>query len=55
MDLKRWLDGAATAIADWQAGFAPFTAHPSLQVSDERLADLPVPLLDLNARTGAKP
>ena len=28
----------ATAIADWQAGFAPFTAHPSLQVSDERLA-----------------
>ncbi|HYV77088.1 MAG TPA: aminotransferase class V-fold PLP-dependent enzyme [Streptosporangiaceae bacterium] len=38
MDLKRWLDGAATAIADWQAGFAPFTAHPSLQVSDERLA-----------------
>ncbi|HEX3189387.1 MAG TPA: aminotransferase class I/II-fold pyridoxal phosphate-dependent enzyme, partial [Streptosporangiaceae bacterium] len=38
MDLKRWLDGAATAIADWQAGFAPFTAHPSLQVSDEQLA-----------------
>ena len=38
MDLKRWLDGAATAIADWQAGFGPFTAHPSLQVSDERLA-----------------
>ena len=38
MDLKRWLDAAATAIADWQAGFAPFTAHPSLQVSDERLA-----------------
>jgi glutamate/tyrosine decarboxylase-like PLP-dependent enzyme len=38
MDLKRWLDRAATAIADWQAGFAPFTAHPSLQVSDEQLA-----------------
>jgi glutamate/tyrosine decarboxylase-like PLP-dependent enzyme len=38
MDLKRWLDGAATAIADWQAGFAPFTTHPSLQVSDEQLA-----------------
>src|SRR6478609_9617404 len=40
MDLKRWLDGAATAIADWQAGFGPFTAHPSLQVSDERLAGI---------------
>src|SRR5690348_7580373 len=38
MDLKRWLDGAATAIADWQTGFAPFTTHPSLQVSDEQLA-----------------
>src|SRR5689334_4269158 len=38
MDLKRWLDGAATAIADWQAGFAPFTTHPSVQVSDEQLA-----------------
>jgi glutamate/tyrosine decarboxylase-like PLP-dependent enzyme len=38
MDLKRWLDAAADAVTEWQAGFAPFTAHPSLHVSDERLA-----------------
>ena len=38
MDLKRWLDAAVTAVTEWQAGFAPFTAHRSLQVSDEQLA-----------------
>src|SRR5215831_14308632 len=38
MDLKRWLDTAVAAITEWQEGFAPFTAHPSLHVSDEQLA-----------------
>ena len=38
MDTKRWLDAAVTAVADWQAGFAPFDQHPSLAVSDELLA-----------------
>jgi glutamate/tyrosine decarboxylase-like PLP-dependent enzyme len=38
MDLKHWLGAAADAVAEWQAGFAPYTAHPSLVVSDELLA-----------------
>ena len=38
MDLKRWLDAAADAVTEWQAGFAPYTAHPSVHVSDEQLA-----------------
>src|ERR1044071_677706 len=38
MDLKRWLDAAPTAVAEWQAAYPPFAAHPSLAVSDERLA-----------------
>jgi len=38
MDLRRWLISAADAVQSWQAGFAPFDPHPSLQVSDESLA-----------------
>ncbi|HEY6277668.1 MAG TPA: aminotransferase class V-fold PLP-dependent enzyme [Streptosporangiaceae bacterium] len=35
-DLTAWLDRAVHAVRDWEAGFAPFTRHPSLAVSDER-------------------
>ena len=38
MDLQRWLDSAVTAIAEWQDGFGPYQADPSLMVSDERFA-----------------
>jgi glutamate/tyrosine decarboxylase-like PLP-dependent enzyme len=40
MDLQRWLDGAVTAIAEWQDGFGPYQADPSLVVSDERFASV---------------
>src|SRR6266566_114156 len=36
MDLQRWLSGAVEAIAEWQEGFGPFEADPSMLVSDER-------------------
>ena len=39
MDLQRWLSGAVTAIGEWQDGFGPYQADPSLLVSDERFAD----------------
>jgi glutamate/tyrosine decarboxylase-like PLP-dependent enzyme len=38
MDLERWLSGAVAAIAEWQDGFGPYEADPSLLVSDERFA-----------------
>src|SRR5215470_2333458 len=50
MDLTRWLDTAVAAITEWQEGFAPFTTHPSLQVSDERLAGL---FAEFTGRLGA--
>jgi glutamate/tyrosine decarboxylase-like PLP-dependent enzyme len=40
MDLQRWLDSAVTAIAEWQDGFGPYQADPSLVVSDERFASV---------------
>jgi glutamate/tyrosine decarboxylase-like PLP-dependent enzyme len=40
MDLQRWLDRAVTAIAEWQDGFGPYQADPSLVVSDERFASV---------------
>jgi len=39
VDLQRWLSGAVTAIGEWQDGFGPYQADPSLLVSDERFAD----------------
>ena len=38
MDLERWLSEAARVVQDWQDGFGSYTAHDSLQVSDERFA-----------------
>jgi glutamate/tyrosine decarboxylase-like PLP-dependent enzyme len=38
VDLRDWLGRAVSAIEDWEAGFAPFDRHPSLQISDERFA-----------------
>jgi glutamate/tyrosine decarboxylase-like PLP-dependent enzyme len=38
VDLRDWLSRAVSAIEGWEAGFAPFDRHPSLQVSDERFA-----------------
>jgi glutamate/tyrosine decarboxylase-like PLP-dependent enzyme len=38
VDLKRWLSDAARAVQDWQVGFGSYTAHDSVQVSDERFA-----------------
>ena len=38
MDLQGWLSSAVAAIAEWQQGFGPFEADPSMLVSDERFA-----------------
>ncbi len=40
MDLNRWLNSAADAIADWEAAFGPFQRHCSLQVPDDRFASV---------------
>jgi glutamate/tyrosine decarboxylase-like PLP-dependent enzyme len=40
MDLQRWLSGAVAAVAEWQEGFGPFEADPSMLVSDERFASV---------------
>ncbi len=40
MDLQRWLSGAVEAIAEWQEGFGPFQADPSMLVSDERFTSV---------------
>ena len=40
MDLQRWLSGAVEAIAEWQEGFGPFEADPSMLVSDERFTSV---------------
>jgi glutamate/tyrosine decarboxylase-like PLP-dependent enzyme len=36
--MQQWLSSAVAAIEDWQDGFGPFEAAPSVQVSDERFA-----------------
>jgi glutamate/tyrosine decarboxylase-like PLP-dependent enzyme len=36
VDLDYWLSRAADSIAEWQHSFGSYTAHPSIQVSDER-------------------
>jgi len=38
MDLQAWLGSAVTAIEEWQEGFGPFEADPSMLVGDERFA-----------------
>jgi glutamate/tyrosine decarboxylase-like PLP-dependent enzyme len=38
VDLRDWLGRAVSAVEDWEAGFAPFEHHSSLQVSEERFA-----------------
>jgi glutamate/tyrosine decarboxylase-like PLP-dependent enzyme len=38
MDLDDWLGAATDAIADWQRTFGSFDAHPSVTVSNERVA-----------------
>ena len=38
MDLQGWLSSAVKAIAEWQEGFGPFEADPSMLVGDERFA-----------------
>jgi glutamate/tyrosine decarboxylase-like PLP-dependent enzyme len=40
MDLQHWLASGVAAIGDWEAGFGPYTRHPSMQVSDERFAEV---------------
>ncbi len=38
MDLTYWLGQAEQAVRQWSAGYGPYQAHPSLDVSDERFA-----------------
>ncbi|MFN8149055.1 MAG: aminotransferase class V-fold PLP-dependent enzyme [Candidatus Nanopelagicales bacterium] len=38
-DLRTWLPRGVDAIAAWQEQYGAFATHPSLQVSDEALAD----------------
>jgi glutamate/tyrosine decarboxylase-like PLP-dependent enzyme len=38
VDLQNWLSRAVSAVQGWQATFAPFDRHPSLEISDERFA-----------------
>src|SRR5499427_9018097 len=38
MDLQAWLSSAVKAIEEWQEGFGPFEADPSMLVGDERFA-----------------
>ena len=40
MDLQRWLSEGLAAVGDWEQSFGPYQPHESLQVSDERLAEV---------------
>jgi len=40
MDLQRWLSEGLAAIGDWEQSFGPYQPHESLQVSDERMAEV---------------
>jgi glutamate/tyrosine decarboxylase-like PLP-dependent enzyme len=40
MDLHRWLSEGLAAIGDWEQSFGPYQPHESLQVSDERVAEV---------------
>jgi len=40
MDLNRWLSEGLAAVGDWEQSFGPYQPHESLQVSDERVAEV---------------
>ncbi|HEY1617688.1 MAG TPA: aminotransferase class V-fold PLP-dependent enzyme, partial [Streptosporangiaceae bacterium] len=40
MDLNRWLSAGIDAVGGWQDEYGPFEPHPSLAVSDERMAEV---------------
>jgi glutamate/tyrosine decarboxylase-like PLP-dependent enzyme len=40
MDLDRWLGEGQRAVERWQDGFGPYSRHASLEVSDERFAEV---------------
>jgi hypothetical protein len=40
MDLERWVRAGLNAVGDWQDSFGSFEQHPSLQVSDDRVAEV---------------
>jgi glutamate/tyrosine decarboxylase-like PLP-dependent enzyme len=40
MDLQGWLASAVAAVQEWQDGFGPYPADPSMSVSDERFASV---------------
>jgi glutamate/tyrosine decarboxylase-like PLP-dependent enzyme len=40
MDLQRWLSEGLAAVGDWEQSFGPYQPHESLQVSDERMAEV---------------
>jgi glutamate/tyrosine decarboxylase-like PLP-dependent enzyme len=40
MDLHRWLSEGLAAVGDWEQSFGPYQPHESLQVSDERVAEV---------------
>jgi len=40
MDLDRWLHEGQRAVQSWQEGFGPFGRHASLEVSDDRFAEV---------------
>jgi glutamate/tyrosine decarboxylase-like PLP-dependent enzyme len=40
MDLQRWLSEGLAAVGDWEQSFGPYQQHESLQVSDERVAEV---------------
>ena len=40
MDLQGWLASAVAAVQEWQDGFGPYVADPSMFVSDERFASV---------------
>ena len=40
MDLQGWLASAVAAVQEWQDGFGPYPADPSMFVSDERFASV---------------
>src|SRR5262249_2028290 len=39
MDLRRWVGAGLDAVGAWQDSYGGFPGHPSLEVSDERVAE----------------
>ncbi|MEU8826662.1 aminotransferase class I/II-fold pyridoxal phosphate-dependent enzyme [Streptomyces sp. NPDC048636] len=40
MDLGHWLGRAVEANREWTEGFGPFPSHPSLEIDDDRFAEV---------------